>query len=164
MLFRSQHFHPYRSACIRIDQETIGIVGQIHPQYAKETDCKDVILCEFDYGKILTSKKAKIKYVPISKYPSVQRDLAFVMDRSMPVSQVVDVINKHGKLDKEMIVKSVEVFDVYQGEHVADNEKSIALRILFQSDKKTLNEEEINTLFNGIIDAIQKECNATLRN
>ena len=82
----------------------------------------------------------------------------------MPVSQVVDVINKHGKLDKEMIVKSVEVFDVYQGEHVADNEKSIALRILFQSDKKTLNEEEINTLFNGIIDAIQKECNATLRN
>ena len=160
----TQHFHPYRSACIRIDQETIGIVGQIHPQYAKETDCKDVILCEFDYGKILTSKKAKIKYVPISKYPSVQRDLAFVMDRSMPVSQVVDVINKHGKLDKEMIVKSVEVFDVYQGEHVADNEKSIALRILFQSDKKTLNEEEINTLFNGIIDAIQKECNATLRN
>ena len=58
----------------------------------------------------------------------------------------------------------MEVFDVYQGEHVADNEKSIALRILFQSDKKTLNEEEINTLFNGIIDAIQKECNATLRN
>lgn len=162
--FDTKHFHPYRSACIRIDQETIGIVGQIHPQYAKETDCKDVILCEFDYGKILASKKAKIKYVPISKYPSVQRDLAFVMDRSMPVSQVVDVINKHGKLDKEMIVKSVEVFDVYQGEHVADNEKSIALRILFQSDKKTLNEEEINTLFNGIIDAIQKECNATLRN
>lgn len=160
----TNHFHPYRSACIRIDQETIGIVGQIHPQYAKETDCKDVILCEFDYGKILASKKAKIKYVPISKYPSVQRDLAFVMDRSMPVSQVVNVINKHGKLDKEMIVKSVEVFDVYQGEHVADNEKSIALRILFQSDKKTLNEEEINTLFNGIIDAIQKECNATLRN
>ncbi|WP_297238285.1 phenylalanine--tRNA ligase subunit beta [uncultured Faecalicoccus sp.] len=157
------HFHPYRSAQIKLGNETLGIIGEIHPKYAQECDCKGVILCEFDVDMLTEAKKSKIKYTPVSKYPSVQRDLAFVIDRSMPVQNVVDVIQKHGKLDKEMIIRNVEVFDVYQGEHVKENEKSVALSIVFQSDQKTLKEEEINTIYNAVIESIQKECNASLR-
>lgn len=157
------HFHPYQSAKILIDKKCIGYLGKIHPQYAKETDCKDVIMAELDFDVLVDIKKAKIKFAPISKYPSVQRDLAFVIDRNMPVKKVVNIINKNARYNKEEIIRNVEVFDVYQGEHVAKDEKSVALSITFQSDTHTLKDEEINEVFENILQAIQTECNATLR-
>ena len=111
----------------------------------------------------MNNKKSKIKYTPISKYPSVSRDLAFVTDRNMPVEKVMAVMKKQGRINKELIIRNIEVFDVYQGEHVKDSEKSVALSILFQSDTHTLKEDEINTVFNNIIQAIEKECKAVLR-
>ena len=157
------HFHPYQSAKILIDKKCIGYLGKIHPQYAKETDCKDVIMAELDFDALVDIKKAKIKFAPISKYPSVQRDLAFVIDRNMPVKKVVSIINKNARYNKEEIIRNVEVFDVYQGEHVAKDEKSVALSITFQSDTHTLKDEEINEVFENILQAIQTECDATLR-
>ena len=157
------HFHPYQSAKILIDKKCIGYLGKIHPQYAKETDCKDVIMAELDFDALVDIKKAKIKFAPVSKYPSVQRDLAFVIDRNMPVKKVVSIINKNARYNKEEIIRNVEVFDVYQGEHVAKDEKSVALSITFQSDTHTLKDEEINEVFENILQAIQIECDATLR-
>ena len=72
-------------------------------------------------------------------------------------------INKQGRLNKEMIIRDVEVFDVYEGEHVSKDEKSVALSITFQSDSHTLKDEEINQVFEAILEHIQKDCNATLR-
>ena len=116
-----------------------------------------------DFDALVDIKKAKIKFAPISKYPSVQRDLAFVIDRNMPVKKVVSIINKNARYNKEEIIRNVEVFDVYQGEHVAKDEKSVALSITFQSDTHTLKDEEINEVFENILQAIQTECDATLR-
>ena len=62
-----------------------------------------------------------------------------------------------------MIIRDVEVFDVYEGEHVSKDEKSVALSITFQSDTHTLKDEEINQVFEAILEHIQKDCNATLR-
>ena len=157
------HFHPYRSACIYIGKECVGVIGQIHPDYAKVTGIKNAIMAELSCDALLNIKKSKIKYTPISKYPSVSRDLAFVTDRNMPVEKVMAVMKKQGRINKELIIRNIEVFDVYQGEHVKDSEKSVALSILFQSDTHTLKEDEINTVFNNIIQAIEKECKAVLR-
>lgn len=157
------HFHPYQSAQIYIGKDCIGILGTIHPQYAKAVDVKDVVMMELDFDALVSIKKSKIKFTPISKYPSVQRDLAFVIDRDLPVQNVKNVILKHGRVQKENVIRSVEVFDVYQGEHVKETEKSVALRIVFQSDTHTLTEQEINGLFEEINQAIQKDCNAQLR-
>lgn len=157
------HFHPYRSAKILIGKQCVGLFGQIHPAYAKETDVDDVIMAEFDFDALVALKKAKIKYVSVSKYPSVTRDLAFVMDRNMEVDKVCTLIMQNGKVNKENVIRSVDVFDVYQGEHVKENEKSVALSMVFQSDTHTLTEEEINGLFNSLIDLIQTKLHATLR-
>lgn len=73
------------------------------------------------------------------------------------------MIKRSGKLGKESIVKNVDVFDVYQGEHVGEHEKSIALTMTFQSDVQTLDDKTITTIFNSIIDAIVNQCKATLR-
>ncbi|MGM9948069.1 phenylalanine--tRNA ligase subunit beta [Floccifex sp.] len=159
----TKHFHPYRSAAVFVGKDLVGLVGQIHPGYAKQTNTKDVIMAELNCDALLNIKKAKVKFTPISKYPSVSRDLAFVIDRNMPVEKVLNVMKKQGRVNKEMVIRNIEVFDVYQGEHVDADKKSIALSVLFQSDTHTLKDDEINMVYNHMISAIENECKAVLR-
>ncbi len=158
------HFHPYRSAQVYIGKDYVGIFGEIHPKYGKESNAEHAILAEFDLDALLDVKKSKIKYTPVSKYQSVTRDVALVVKRSVKVGDMIQTIKKNGKLDKENIIRDVQVFDVYQGLPMPPTEKSIALSILFQSDKKTLNDEQITQVFTGIIQALEKEFDAVLRN
>lgn len=161
--FDTTHFHPYRSAEVFIGKDRVGIFGQIHPKYAQTTDTKGVVMGEFDFNKIMDVKKSKIKYAAMSKYPSVQRDLAFVVERNVPVQKAVDIIRKQGKVNNEWIIRDIEVFDIYEGEHVKENEKSVALSVTFQSDTHTLKDDEINTVFDKILNMLEKELNAQLR-
>lgn len=157
------HFHPGRSAEVYIGKDLIGLMGEIHPLYAGEVGLKHAVMAELDLDQILNTKKSKIRFTPVSKYPAVYRDLAFVVEKDLPASKIVEVIKRSGKLGKESIVKNVDVFDVYEGEHVGENEKSIALTMTFQSDVQTLDDKTITTIFNAIIDAIVNQCKATLR-
>lgn len=157
------HFHPGRSAEVYIGKDLIGLMGEIHPLYANEVGLKHAVMAELDLDQILNTKKSKIRFTPVSKYPAVYRDLAFVVEKDLPASKIVEVIKRSGKLGKESIVKNVDVFDVYEGEHVGEHEKSIALTMTFQSDVQTLDDKTITTIFNSIIDAIVNQCKATLR-
>ena len=157
------HFHPGRSAEVYIGKDLIGLMGEIHPLYANEVGLKHAVMAELDLDQILETKKSKIRFTPVSKYPAVYRDLAFVVEKDLPASKIVEVIKRSGKLGKESIVKNVDVFDVYEGEHVGEHEKSIALTMTFQSDVQTLDDKTITTIFNSIIDAIVNQCKATLR-
>lgn len=157
------HFHPGRSAEVYIGKDLIGLMGEIHPLYANEVGLKHAVMAELDLDQILETKKSKIRFTPVSKYPAVYRDLAFVVEKDLPASKIVEVIKRSGKLGKESIVKNIDVFDVYQGEHVGEHEKSIALTMTFQSDVQTLDDKTITTIFNSIIDAIVNQCKATLR-
>ncbi len=157
------HFHPYRSAEVYIGKDLIGIFGEIHPKYAKETNVKKPIIAEFDFDALVSVKKSKIKFIPVSKYQSVNRDLSFVIDREVPVKDMVDVIKKQGKVNKENIIRDVEVFDIYQGAPMPAHLKSVALSILFQSDTHTLKEDEINQVFESVLSTLEKQCNAQLR-
>ncbi len=158
-----KHFHPYRSAEVYLGKQMIGIFGDIHPKYADETSTKNVIMAEFDFDALVEVKKSKVKYVPVSKYQSVTRDLSFTIDRKVPAQKMVDVISRKGKVNKENIIRNVEVFDVYQGAPMPTNLKSVALSILFQSDTHTLKDEEINEVFENVLEAFEKDCGAQLR-
>ena len=157
------HFHPYRSCEVWIDKEMVGYIGQIHPQYGKDTKCDDVVMAELDLDAIIDVKKSKIKFTPISKYQSVTRDVACVIERNIPVGDIVTAIQRNGRLNKENIIQNVEVFDVYQGTPMPKNLKSVAFSILFQSNKETLKDEDINELFNKILDMLEKDYGAQLR-
>lgn len=158
------HFHPYRSAQVYIGKDCVGIFGEIHPKYGKENNADGVILGEFDLDALIDVKKSKIKYTAVSKYQSVTRDVACVVKRNVQVGDMISTIKKHGKLDKENIIRDVQVFDVYQGVPMPVTEKSVALSILFQSDKQTLNDDQITKVFKEIIEALEKEFDAVLRN
>ena len=130
---------------------------------AKRYDMKDAVIGEFNMEVLLDSHPEKVKFTPISKYPSVSRDLAFVVDQTLPVATSSRGIRKCGKLGKENIIQEVEVFDVYEGEHVEAGKKSIALTITFQSADKTLTDQDINTIHEKVLDALRKDVNAELR-
>ena len=95
----------------------------------------------------------------ISKFPSVSRDLAIVIDRKVSAKEVMDTLKKAGK--KTLI--DIKIFDVYQGEKVSLDKKSIALSLTFQDQTKTLSTEEIDLLVSKIVKAIATELNGELR-
>lgn len=159
-----KHFHPYQSAVIYLGKEVLGILGKIHPQLAKEyAISKDVIYAELKFDVLLKNKAAKVKFKPISKYPSIARDLAFIVNEDIKVEQITTIIERNGKLNKENIITDVEVFDVYMGEHIEKGQKSIALSITFQSNERTLKDEEINQVHEHILEALEKDIQAKLR-
>lgn len=156
----TEHFHPYRSALIYVGKDLFAILGQIHPQWAKKMDvAADTVIMEANCEVILNNKASKVKYEAMSKYPAVTRDLALVVARDLNVSKIVDSIKKCSRT----IIRNVEVFDVYMGEHVAADQKSIALTVTFQSNEKTLTDAEINEVFNKILVTLEKDCKAELR-
>lgn len=158
------HFHPYQSAVVYLGKDVLGIIGKIHPQMAKEYSVtKETVMAELRLDVVLKNKAAKVKFKPLSKYPAITRDLAFVVEESVQVQQIADSIERHGKLDKEHIITDVEVFDVYTGEHVEKGKKSIALSITFQSAQRTLKDDEINEVHQVILSALEKDVHAVLR-
>ncbi|MEG0736469.1 MAG: phenylalanine--tRNA ligase subunit beta, partial [Longicatena sp.] len=168
VVFKENHidcknFHPYRSAEVYLGKELLGIVGQLHPMLAKTYDINDTIAMEINLEILLKNKASKVKFSEVSKFPSVTRDLAFVVKEDVKVANIINSIKKNGKLGKENIIQNVEVFDVYTGEHVEKGNKSIALSITFQSFEKTLKDTEINSIHELILETLKKDVQAELR-
>ena len=151
-----KEFHPYQTAEINVNADSVGIVGKIHPSICKEA----VYVMEIDLDKLLSKKTGKLKYKEISKFPNVKKDVAFVMAKDVQSKDIETVIKKAGG----NTLTKIEVFDVYTGENVRENEKSIAYSLTFNDAKKTLTEDEVMAIFNKIIENVEKKCNAKLRN
>lgn len=86
-----------------------------------------------------------------------------MLKQDVPAAAVKETVLRQGRLDKETVIRDVQIFDVYQGEHVAEDEKSLALRLVFQSDKKTLTDDEIGSVMDKVLSALEKEHSAKLR-
>lgn len=155
----TEFFHPYQSASIYIAKQWIGTFGMVHPKILKQYDIKNTVAAEFDLSKLTTMKVSKLKYQVLSKYPSLTRDIALLADLDVTFDQLKAVIQKVGK----QLVKEIEVFDIYQGEYVEAGKKSIAIRVLLQSDTATLETNQVNEIMNEMIQQLEKTCNVTLR-
>ncbi len=146
--------HPGISANILLDRKVIGIVGKIHPKIKKD----NIYVAEMSLNELIKPIKP-IKFKEASKYPEVTRDIAFVVKKEVMSQTILDVIKKSGG----RLLTDIEVFDVYVGENVNIDEKSLAYSLTFSDPTKTLNDEEINSFMENIIKNVEKICNATLR-
>ncbi len=155
----TEHFHPYRSAEIYLDKTKLGVFGELHPEYAAKFDLKRVVYAELKLDPIFNSKASRLKFVPLEKYPSVSRDIALVVDKAVTAKDILDVIRKSGK----KIVKSSEIFDVYEGDKVAEGKKSIALHVVYQAGDHTLKDEEITDAHSAILENLSSKLGAELR-
>ena len=147
--------HPGMSATILLDREPIGIVGRVHPSLSKD----DIFVAELSLTKIMGKQIKAIKYKESSKYPEIKKDLAFVVNKSVPSGELVNQIKKSGG----RLLTNIDVFDIYTGENVNEDEKSIAYTLTFSDTTRTLLEDEVNTVFRKIIDEVENKCNARLR-
>lgn len=156
-LLDSPFYHPGRTTKIIIGKDVVGVVGQIHPNYSK--DIKETYILDLNLTKLLELKTSSTKMAQVSKYPTVSRDLALVVSKDVLVDSMIRTIKKNGK----SIVRDVEVFDVYEGEFLPSNIKSVAFSITYGSDNKTLVDQEIQEAENSILNALFKDFKAELR-
>ena len=147
--------HPGMSAKILLDREEIGIVGRIHPSIYKD----DIFVAELSLTKLYEKQVKPLKFKESSKYPEINKDLAFVVDKSISSEEIEKIIKKAGS----RLLTNIDVFDVYTGENVKDNEKSIAYSLTFSDANKTLTDEEVMEVFNKIINEVENKLNAKLR-
>ncbi|MDD8048752.1 MAG: phenylalanine--tRNA ligase subunit beta [Thomasclavelia sp.] len=155
----NKYFHPGRSAYIKMGKDIVGVIGNVHPLMEKKYDVKDVYVLELNLTTLLNLKTPKIKFASIPQFPTTTRDLALVMDKDI---YSFDVVRKIIQASKGL-VKDVQIFDVYEGEHVEEGKKSVAFKLLFQDPKKTLEEKEVNTAIDNILQAVSKEFDANIR-
>lgn len=146
--------HPGVSANILLDRKKIGILGRVHPSINKD----EIYVFELSLNALM-SKIKPLKYREAPKYPGMERDMAFILDKDVTAGEVMTTIKKAGG----RLLDSVTVFDVYTGENVADDKKSIAFTVNFMDSSRTLTEEEVMTVFNNIIDKVVSVHGAELR-
>lgn len=147
--------HPGQAAQISVNNDVIGIIGRIHPAISKE----NVYVFEIDLDKLLAKKVGKMKYKEISKYPSVNKDLALVVDKNITSKEIEMNIKKAGG----SLLTNIKVFDVYEGIGIPEGKKSVAYALTFEKSDRTLTDEEINNAMDKIIELVEKKMDATLR-
>jgi phenylalanyl-tRNA synthetase beta chain len=152
---------PGRTAEVWIDGARIGLVGQVHPRVAASFDIKqDVAMFELDLEALLPHIPETVHYEPVSPYPSVEEDLAVIVDRDVPAANVIRLI------ESSKLVRSVSVFDLYTGPQIPKGKKSLALSVVFQADDHTLNEkepDEVDRERRRIVERLKRELGAELR-
>lgn len=150
-----KEYHPYQSAVIMVDRDIIGYMGMIHPSISKPK----IFAFEIDLSKLFAYDIRPIKDKEIPKYPSIEKDMAFIVDLDVTAKTLEDTLQKAGG----RLLSKIEVFDVYTGENVEAGKKSIAFHLTFQDPNRTLTEEEVMKVFHQMIAKVEQTHNAVLR-
>ena len=130
--------HPGRSAQVLVDGEPIGWLGELHPRLVKHFELpRAPVLFELDLAVLLARKLPSVR--PISRLPVVRRDLAIVVDESVPVQEILSAL----EAGKHKHVESIALFDVYRGPGIEAGMKSLAILVLMQDTERTLTDAEI---------------------
>ena len=161
------YYHPGKSGRVFLNkdkEEIVAFFGDIHPNILKKLDIKIEALVGFEIflDNIKQSKKSlkdqKTKY-KFSDFQKSERDFAFILDKNFQVQELIELISN---IDKDLI-KSVKVFDVYEGKNIPEDKKSIALNVTIQSSEKTLNEDDLNKINQVIISTVESKIDAKIR-
>lgn len=154
-----EELHPGKSAKIIFQNVCIGAFGELHPNALKALGFKsNVVALEMDLEPLLNAKVSLVKMTPISKFPTVSRDLALLVNKEVSANDIIRVIKTSGK----GLVKDARIFDVYEGSGIADDVKSVAVNIVIGKEE-TLTDKEITDLLDKIKYELAKSLNATIR-
>jgi len=150
--------HPGQSAAIRYQDRQVGYLGVLHPKIAQQLDIEQAV-CLFEIDLAVVQNVQIPEFQSISKYPSVRRDLALVIDQSISAAAIQKAIRK----SSGQLLSNIQIFDLYQGEGIEKGKKSIALGLTFQDPSRTLIDIEINDVIQGVVATLERDFNAKLR-
>jgi phenylalanyl-tRNA synthetase beta chain len=152
--------HPAQSASIFSEGRDVGFIGCLHPKWLADEKIRvGVAVGEIDLSAIQRGQPRTVKFKPVSKFPAVERDLAFVLPKTMQASDVSMEIKKTAG----PLLQSIEVFDVFSGGNLPEGHVSVAYKMVFQNATATLNDEELTQLQNLIVANVGKKLSVKVR-
>ncbi|WP_320055801.1 phenylalanine--tRNA ligase subunit beta [Desulfuromonas thiophila] len=155
--------HPGKSCCLwsgGLQPRQLGVLGELHPVVQ---DCfelpQPVFIADLDVEALVALGSAPVCFTPISRYPDVTRDSAFLVDAEVPAQALLDVVQQMRLVDLDEVV----LFDLYTGSGVPEGKKSLAIRARYRSREKTLTDEEISQMHGRLVKEVLKKLPAQLR-
>ncbi len=150
--------HPGQSAAILVDGKTVGWLGRVHPQVAQKLEIPGrTFLFELELDVVLKGRVPSFQ--KLSRFPSIRRDLAVVVDAEIPAGVLCDMI----RTQAGPLLQELRVFDVYEGKGIESGRKSIAFGLILQDSSRTLTDEDVDAVITGITAQLKQEFGATLR-
>ena len=137
----------------------IGVIGELHPRFIKEMDIANTICFELELQPIIDSANV-FNYKPINKYPTVSRDLAIVVKKDILAEDILALVRQTAR--KNLV--GLELFDLYTGENVGADEKSLAIKLTLEDTTKTLESADVDKIIKSILNRLEFTYNAKLRN
>lgn len=157
-----EEFHPGKSASIKIGNEIVGVMGELHPSEINKRNLgvkNNVVALELKLNPFFDMRTSALKMSEISKFPVVNRDLALLISKKVEAKDLLKTIKMTGK----GLVVDAEVFDVYEGKSIEEGKKSIAITISYGANDHTLNDKEITDVENKIKSELASKFLAVLR-
>jgi phenylalanyl-tRNA synthetase beta chain len=154
-------FQPGRVATLSVGETQVGMLGEVHPlvREAYGLGERRVCLAEINLELLLERVGAPAQMAPVSTYPAVYEDLAIVVEQHVHADVVGALIAQTGG----RTLRAVELFDVYEGEQVGADKKSLAYALTYQADDRTLNADDVARIRNKIVRRLERELGAQLR-
>jgi phenylalanyl-tRNA synthetase beta chain len=150
--------HPGRCATVSLDGQPVGVIGELHPRWVQKYELGGApVVFELQLDALLATPFPA--YVEVSRFPAVIRDLALVMPQTQPLAPLLASL----RAAAPAIVRDVALFDVYQGKGLAENEKSLAFRIVIQDTQRTLEDAEVEAVIASLLEVARRDFNASLR-
>ena len=156
----AQLLHPAQAATIFVEGRNIGYIGTVHPKWASQEKLRvPAVVVELDTKALSRGQPRVVKFKPVSKFPAVERDLAFVLPKTLAASDVAAEIKK----TSGALLQSIDVFDVFEGGNLPEGHLSVAYRMIFQDHEGTLNDETLTALQSQIVANVEKKLNVKVR-
>ncbi|MFH1714474.1 MAG: phenylalanine--tRNA ligase subunit beta [Candidatus Nealsonbacteria bacterium] len=150
---RRSCWHPRKCAEIKIGLQEIGFLGELSPKIINSFGLKgSLVLFDIDFDKLSKFVSEEKEYRPLSKFPSSIRDISVLVPRKTKVVDVLNRINRVGGI----LVEDVDLFDMYEGEELSQDKKSLAFHIIYQAKNRTLTSGEVDIIQNKIIKDLEK--------
>jgi phenylalanyl-tRNA synthetase beta chain len=154
------YLHPGKTARVLVEERGWGILGEIHPQVLDRYEFPGkAYLFEIDFDQVLAREGEERRMKPLPKFPAVYRDLSLIVDEAL---EAADISRAIGNLQQPFI-DEVNLFDVYQGAPIPQGKKGVSYRIRYQSNDRTLTDEEVNQYHNHVISRLRDAFQAELR-
>ena len=156
-------YHPGRSASLYLNSTEgrvkIGTMGQIHPELQRKQDLEDTYAAEIVLNPLYEAAQSRIQYRELPRFPGMERDIAVVVDTTVPAGDLLAAIRDHGG----SLLQSVQVFDVYTGGKMESGKKSVAFSLTYRHAEHTLTDEEVGAVHEKVLAALEQSFGAELR-
>lgn len=153
-------FHPGRCAQISAGGKQLGIIGEIHPAVGRKYGIDTpMYVGELDFENVFLNIKSDIKFKELPKYPAVTRDISMLIDKTVPVADIEEIVKKaSGKT-----LESITLFDVYEGEQIPEGKKSVAYSAVYRAVDRSLTGDEVQKVFDKVLKNLENQLGAQLR-